>query len=128
MTAVLIGLFAGLAVVITAAGLGGVIAFSVNQRTQEFGVRLALGATPGSLLGMVMKQALVLVAIGLAFGVGAAVVSSSALRTLLFDVTPTDPATYAIVAAAFVVVALVACATPARRAASVDPMIALRGE
>jgi putative ABC transport system permease protein len=126
LTAMLIGLFAGLAALITAAGLGGVIAFSVNQRTQEFGVRLALGATPASLLTMVMKQGLVLVSIGLMIGLGAALISSRALRTLLFDVTPTDPMTYVLVAAGFVVVALAACALPARRAAGVDPMIALR--
>lgn len=128
VTAMLIGLFAGLAVLITAAGLGGVIAFSVNQRTQEFGVRLALGASPGSLLAMVMRQALVLVGLGLSIGLAGAVLWSGALRTLLFNVTPTDPVTYAVVAVAFVLVALVACAMPARRAASVDPMIALRGE
>jgi predicted permease len=126
LTAILIMLFAGLAALITAAGLGGVIAFSVNQRTQEFGVRLALGATPASLLRMVMQQALVLVALGLALGVGGALLSSRALRTLLFSVTPTDPATYVLVAAAFIAIALLACAMPARRAAAVDPIVALR--
>jgi predicted permease len=128
VTTILIGLFAGLAVLITAAGLGGVIAFSVNQRTQEFGVRLALGASPASLLVMVMKQAVVLVGIGLAIGLVGAMLWSGALRTLLFNVTPTDPLTYVVVATAFLVIALVACAMPARRAAAVDPMIALRGE
>jgi predicted permease len=128
LTTMLIALFAGLALAITAAGLGGVIAFSVNQRTQEFGVRLALGASPASLLGMVMKQALWLVAAGIAIGAVAALISSNALRTLLFSVTPTDPMTYVLVAVAFVVIALLACATPARRAATVDPIIALRGE
>jgi putative ABC transport system permease protein len=126
LTAILITIFAGLAALITAAGLGGVIAFSVNQRTREFGVRLALGATPGSLLGMVMKEGLLLVALGLAIGMGAAAASSRALRTLLFSVTPTDPATYVVVAAAFIVIALIACAMPARRAAAVDPIVALR--
>lgn len=126
LTTILIGIFAGLAALITAAGLGGVIAFSVNQRTQEFGVRLALGATPASLLRMVMRQGLVLVAVGLAIGTGAALISSRALRTLLFNVTPTDPATYVLVAAAFTAIALVACAMPAKRAAAVDPMVALR--
>jgi len=77
---------------------------------------------------MVMKQALRLVAAGLAIGVVAALLSSSALRTLLFSVTPTDPTTYVLVGAAFVVIGLFACAMPARRAASVDPIIALRGE
>jgi putative ABC transport system permease protein len=128
LTAVLIGLFAALAVLITAAGLGGVIAFSVNQRTQEFGVRMALGATPGSLLRMVLRQALVLVAAGLAIGAAGSLLFGQALRTLLFNVRPTDLMTYALVSVAFVVVAGLACALPARRAATVDPMIALRGE
>jgi putative ABC transport system permease protein len=127
LTAILIGLFAGLAVLITAAGLGGVIAFSVNQRTQEFGVRMALGATPSSLLGMVLKQALTLVAMGLAIGLVGALVSGRTLRTLLFNVTPTDVLTYVAVSIAFLAVAVIACALPARRAAAVDPMIALRG-
>ncbi len=128
LTAMLIGMFAALAVAITAAGLGGVIAFSVNQRTQEFGVRLALGASPASLLGMVMRQALWLVAAGLAIGGVCALLSSGVLRTLLFRVTPTDPATYVVVALAFVLIAVVACAAPARRAAAVDPIVALRGD
>jgi putative ABC transport system permease protein len=127
LTAILIGLFAGLAVMITAAGLGGVIAFSVNQRTQEFGVRMALGATPSSLLGMVLRQAMTLVGIGLAIGVGGALASGRALRTLLFNVAPTDVLTYVVVSMAFLAVAGMACALPARRAAAVDPMIALRG-
>jgi putative ABC transport system permease protein len=127
LTTVLIGLFAALAVVITAAGLGGVIAFSVNQRMQEFGVRLALGATPGSLLGIVLSQALLLVALGLAAGVGGALLCGQVLRTLLFNVAPTDLLTYVLVSLVFVAVAAVACALPARRAASVDPLVALRG-
>jgi predicted permease len=128
LTTTLIGLFAALAVVITAAGLGGVIAFSVNQRRQEFGVRMALGASRGSLLAMVLSQALRLVAVGLVIGAAGAVLLGETLRTLLFNVAHTDVLTYALVAVAFVMVALVACALPARRAAGVDPMVALRGE
>ena len=127
LTAILMGLFAMLAVAITAAGLGGVIAFSVNQRTQEFGVRMALGASRGSLLRMVLGQAMMLVGIGLAIGIGIALASGRAVKTLLFNVTTTDALTYVSVAVAFLVVAILACAVPARRAASVDPMIALRG-
>jgi predicted permease len=127
LTAILIGLFAVLAVAITAAGLGGVIAFSVNQRTQEFGVRMALGASRASLLLMVLKHALTLVSVGLVLGIGGALVSGRAIQTLLFTVKPTDAITFAAVAVAFLAVALLACAIPARRAASVDPMIALRG-
>jgi putative ABC transport system permease protein len=127
LTAILMGLFAGLALAITAAGLGGVIAFSVNQRTQEFGVRMALGASRASLLRMVLNQALVLVGIGLVLGGIAAFASGRVVRTLLFNVAPTDALTYVAVALAFLVVAVLACAVPARRAATVDPMIALRG-
>jgi putative ABC transport system permease protein len=126
LTAILMGLFAALAVAITAAGLGGVIAFSVNQRTQEFGVRMALGASRASLLRMVLGQALKLVAIGLILGIGGALASGRAVQTLLFNVKTTDAITFAAVAFAFLVVGLLACAIPARRAASVDPMIALR--
>jgi predicted permease len=127
LTAILMGLFAALAVAITAAGLGGVIAFSVNQRTQEFGVRMALGATRGSLLRMVLGHAVILVGIGLAIGIVVALASGRVVKTLLFNVTATDAVTYATVAVAFLVIAILACAVPARRAASVDPMIALRG-
>jgi putative ABC transport system permease protein len=127
LTAILMGLFAMLAVAITAAGLGGVIAFSVNQRTQEFGVRMALGASRGSLLRMVLGQAMRLVGIGLGIGIVIALASGRLVQTLLFNVTTTDALTYASVAVAFLVVAILACAVPARRAASVDPMIALRG-
>ena len=127
LTAILMGLFAGLALAITAAGLGGVIAFSVNQRTQEFGVRMALGASRSSLLRMVLNQALKLVGIGLVLGGIAAFASGRVVQTLLFNVAPTDALTYAAVALAFVVVAVLACAVPARRAATVDPIIALRG-
>jgi len=127
LTAMLMGLFAVLAVMITAAGLGGVIAFSVNQRRQEFGVRMALGASRSSLLRMVLGQALMLVGVGLALGIGIALVSGRVIETLLFDVATTDALTYAAVGVTFLVVAMLACAIPARRAASVDPMIALRG-
>jgi putative ABC transport system permease protein len=126
LTGILIGLFASLAVAITAAGLGGVIAFSVTQRTQEFGVRMALGASRGAVLGMVMGQALKLVAIGLALGLGGALASGRVMQSLLFEVEPTDVITYTGVALAFVAVSVLACLVPARRAASVDPMVALR--
>jgi predicted permease len=126
LTGMLIGLFAALAVAITAAGLAGVIAFSVTQRTQEFGVRMALGASRAAVLGMVLGQALKLVAVGLALGIGGALASGRLMRSLLFEVEPTDLATYAGVAVAFLAVAALACTMPARRAASVDPMVALR--
>jgi len=136
----LIGLFGLLALVITAAGIAGVIAFSVNQRTQEFGIRMALGAPRAGVLALVVREGLVLVVIGLAIGMFGAIVLTRALGsvifaqqpttglTLLFNITATDSLTYAGVAAVLVFVALVACLMPARRAASVDPMIALRAQ
>jgi putative ABC transport system permease protein len=126
LTAVLLGLFALLALVITAAGIAGVIAFSVNQRTQEFGIRMALGARRVSVLGMVLRQGISLVLAGLAIGMAGAVVLTRLLTTLLFGVQPTDALTFLAVSMVLVAVAAAACLIPARRAASVDPMVALR--
>ena len=126
LTATLIGLFALLALVITAAGMAGVIAFSVNQRTKEFGLRMALGAQRTTVLGMVLRQGLQLVLVGLAIGVGGAFVLARLMTTLLFGVEPTDAPTFLAVSMVLLGVAAVACFVPARRAASVDPMIALR--
>ena len=126
LTASLLGLFGLLALVITAAGIAGVVAFSVNQRTQEFGIRMALGARRSTVLGMVLRQGLQLVLIGLAIGLAGALVLSSVLTTLLFGVEPTDGITFVAVSMVLVAVAAVACLVPARRAASVDPMVALR--
>ena len=127
LTATLIGVFAGIALLITAAGLAGVIAFSVNQRSQEFGVRMALGASRASVLQLVLGQGLRLVVLGLVLGGIAAVALSNSVRALLFDTEPTDLTTFAGVAALLAVVALLACLLPARRASSVDPLVALRG-
>ncbi len=127
LTATLIGVFAGIALLITAAGLAGVIAFSVNQRSQEFGVRMALGASRASVLQLVLGQGLRLVVLGLVLGGIAAVALSNTVRALLFDTEPTDLTTFAGVAALLAIVALLACLLPARRASSVDPLVALRG-
>ena len=126
LTAVLLGLFALLALVITATGIAGVIAFSVNQRTQEFGIRMALGARRASVLGMVLKQGITLVLAGLALGMAGALVLTRLLTTMLFGVQPTDALTFLAVSMVLVAVAAAACLIPARRAASVDPMVALR--
>ena len=126
LTATLLGLFGLLALIITAAGIAGVIAFSVNQRTQEFGIRMALGAQRGSVLGMVLRQGLKLVLAGLAIGLAGALVLTRVLTTLLFGIEPTDGLTFVAVSMVLVTVAAVACFVPARRAASVDPMVALR--
>jgi len=111
---------------ITAAGIGGVIAFSVNQRVQEFGIRMALGAQRTSVLGLVLRQGLHLVLVGLALGMAGALVLTRVLTTLLFGVQPTDALTFLAVSMVLVAVAAAACLIPARRAASVDPMVALR--
>jgi putative ABC transport system permease protein len=136
----LIGMFGLLALVITAAGIAGVIAFSVNQRTQEFGIRMALGAPRAGVLALVIREGLVLVSIGLAIGMAGAVVLNRILGavifadqptsglTLLVNVRATDSATYIGVAIMLVIVALIACLMPARRAASVDPIVALRAQ
>lgn len=126
LTATLLGLFAALALVITAAGIAGVIAFSVNQRTQEFGIRRALGAGRATVLRLVLREGLQLVLAGLAIGAAAAMVLARVMTTLLFGIEPTDALTFVSVAMMLVAVALVACFVPAHRAASVDPMIALR--
>ena len=126
LTATLLGMFALLALVITAAGIAGVIAFSVNQRTQEFGVRMALGAPRATVLAMVLRQGLRLVLAGLAIGMAGAIVLTRVMTTLLFGVEPTDALTFLAVSMVLVAVAAAACLIPARRAASVDPMVALR--
>jgi predicted permease len=126
LTATLLGLFGLLALIITAAGIAGVIAFSVNQRTQEFGIRMALGAQRGSVLSMVLRQGLKLVLAGLAIGLAGALVLTRVLTTLLFGIEPTDGLTFVAVSMVLVAVAAIACFVPARRAASVDPMVALR--
>jgi putative ABC transport system permease protein len=126
LTATLLGLFAALALVITAAGLAGVVAFSVNQRTQEFGIRMALGAGRTKVVTMVLRQGLQLVLIGLAIGFAGALVLTGVLTTLLFGIQPTDGVTFVAVSMVLIAVAALACVVPARRAASVDPMVALR--
>jgi len=126
LTAALIGLFAALALVITATGIAGVIAFSVNQRSQEFGVRMALGAAPVDVVSMVVREGMTLALKGLAIGAAGAIVLGGVFSTLLFEVTPTDGVTYAIVSFLLMIVAALACLLPALRAASVDPMNALR--
>ena len=141
----LIGMFGLLALIITAAGIAGVIAFSVNQRTHEFGIRMALGARRAGVLSLVLKEGLVLVGAGLTLGLCGAIVLTRVLGSIVFDAsgsggaTPpplkllvdtrtTDAVTYVGVALCLLVVALVACLMPARRAASVDPMVALRAQ
>jgi predicted permease len=126
LTAILLLACAAVAVLITATGLGGVLAYAVSQRTHEFGIRLALGALPRSVVGMVVREGLTLTALGLAVGLGGALAFSRLLKGLLYGVTPTDPPTFVAVAAVLAIVALAACLLPARRATAVAPAEALR--
>ena len=126
LTATLLGLFASLALVITAAGIAGVIAFSVSQRTQEFGVRVALGASRTDVVSMVVGEGVRLAIAGLSIGLLGAVVLGALLSTVLFEVGPIDAITYVAVSAVLLGVAALACLLPALRAASIDPMTALR--
>ena len=128
VNALLLAAFAATALVLAALGIYGVIAYSVVQRTRELGIRVALGASADVVLGMVMRQGLSPVLIGLAIGLGVAAVGSRMLRSLLYGVAPTDLATYAAVAAFLTAVAVAASYLPARRAARSDPVKALRAE
>ncbi len=128
LTATLLGVFAALALLVTLAGIGGVIATSVQQRTKEFGLRMALGARRDSVLTMVVRQGLTLVVIGLAIGVVGALVAGRVLSAYLYQTAPRDPLIFAGVAALFILSGVIACLIPARRATTVDPLIALRAE
>jgi predicted permease len=128
LTALLLTLFAGLALVITAAGISGVMALQVTQRTHELGIRLALGASRNSILWMVLRQGMTLIFMGLAIGSLGALLLTRWLSTMLFAVEPTDPLTYLTVAVVLATAAAIASFIPARRVTGIDPMIALRSE
>jgi predicted permease len=128
LTTILLGLFAALALTITAAGLAGVISFSVSQRTHEIGIRLALGAGPRAVLSMIMRQGMGLIVTGVGLGVAGAYALGRIMSGLLFEVGPHDPPTYVGVAAILLAVAAAACFVPARRATGIDPLGALRTE
>jgi putative ABC transport system permease protein len=128
LTTNLLGLFALLALAIAATGIGGVMALAVGQRRHEIGVRMAIGARPVEILRMILGQGLALALVGVVLGFLGALWLTRLLQQLLFEVEPTDPLTYAGVAIVLALSALVACYIPARRAARVDPMIALRAE
>jgi putative ABC transport system permease protein len=125
---ILLGLFAGLALVLAAVGLYGLLAYSVAQRTHEIGVRMALGAKAPTVFALVLKEGLALVAAGMIFGLGIAIASTRLLSSILFNVQATDPLTFFAVSVLLLVAAFLACLLPTRRATKVDPLIALRSE
>jgi predicted permease len=124
----LLATFAGLALFLSALGIYGVLAYDVSQRTREIGVRSAIGASRGQIASLILRQGLWKGGIGIAVGLIGAAVLSRSMTTLLFDVRPTDPGVYAVVSFVLIAVALLASYLPARRAARIDPLIALRDE
>ena len=124
----LVGIFAAIALLLTAIGLYGVIAYSVSQRTNEIGVRMALGAKPRDVMRLVLGQGMKLTVIGVGAGIAASVILTKYIASLLYDVTPTDLATFVGISLLLSAVALLACYIPARRATRVDPLEALRCE
>jgi putative ABC transport system permease protein len=127
-TTLLLGVFSLVAVLLAAIGIYGVMSYTVAERTQEIGIRMALGAEPGAVVRLVVRQGLLLAGIGTGAGLLVALGVTRLLGSMLFEMSPSDPVTFAGVAAGLVVVATVACFIPARRAARVDPMEALRYE
>jgi predicted permease len=124
----LVGLFAGLAIVLAAIGTYGVISYSVSQRIPEFGLRLALGAPPSVMQLMVLLQAMRLAFGGAVIGLAVALILARAMSSMLYNVSPTDPFTFVSVVTMVVAIALLACYLPARRAAKANPMVALRAD
>jgi predicted permease len=127
-TMLLLGTFALVALILAAIGVHGILSYRVAQRRREIGIRMALGAAPRSVLGLVLRDGAVLAAIGVGIGLGAALAFTRLLRSLLFGVTATDPLTFALVTVFLACVALAAALAPARRAARVDPLVVLRSE
>ena len=126
LSLILLAFFAASALVLASVGVYGVMSYSVTERTGEIGVRMALGARQWQVLLHVERQGMVLVVLGLAIGLAGAIVSTRFMNALLFRVGAHDPLTFAIAAATLLVVSLAACYFPARRAAQIDPVVALR--
>jgi ABC-type antimicrobial peptide transport system permease subunit len=120
--------FAVIAISLSAIGLYGVIAYMVNQRTREIGIRIALGACAADIRRLILSRGAALATAGLVLGLLGAIAGTRALRQTLYGVTPTDPVSFAIGALALLAIALLACGAPARRAARVDPAVAMRAE
>jgi putative ABC transport system permease protein len=128
LIATLLGLFAGLALLIAAAGIGGIMALAVSQRVHEIGIRVALGANRENILRMILRQGALLALSGILIGAAGAFALTAMIKSLLFEVTPTDPATFVAVALVLAFTAVMASYIPALRAARIDPVEALRAE
>jgi putative ABC transport system permease protein len=124
----LIGVFAVVALFLAAVGLYGVVAYTVSQRTQELGLRMAIGAQRGDVLRLVLGGGMKLALLGIIMGLAAALAAARLVSSMLFQVTPFDPWSYAATAALLLAVSALACYVPARRATAVDPLVALRTE
>jgi ABC-type antimicrobial peptide transport system permease subunit len=122
----LLGLFAAVGVLLAVVGIYGVVTYGARQRTREIGIRMALGATPRSVVGLVVREGVAWASLGTAAGIGAALLLSRAMRTLVFGISTTDPLTFAVVPVLLLGVALAASWLPARRAARVCPTEVLR--
>lgn len=125
---VLFVLFALIAMVLAGLGIYGVIAYTAAERTHEVGIRIALGAQKSDVLGLIIKTGVMLTLIGVALGLALAIALTHLMTTLLFGITPNDATTFVVVSAFLILVALLACYLPARRATKVDPLVALRHE
>ena len=128
LAAALAGILGGLGLILALVGVFGVISFTVSQRTNEIGIRMAMGAAQSSILGMILRQGVWIISGGVAAGVLLALAISRLVGNFIYGVSPYDPLTYVSVTAILGIVALLACYFPARRATRVDPMIALRYE
>jgi putative ABC transport system permease protein len=126
--ALLLGGFAAVALLLAASGIYGVVAYAVSQRTREMGIRLALGATPGGVLRLVVREGMALPLAGMAVGLVASLGLVRVLRASLYEVSPTDPGVIGVTLGLMLVVALIACVVPGRRATRADPLEALRAE
>jgi putative ABC transport system permease protein len=127
-TMILIAIFAGVALVLASVGLYGVISYSVRQRTQEIGIRMAFGAERSDILRLVVGRGMLLIMIGVGLGLAGALGLTRVLASLLYGVAATDPVTYVGISGLLVAIALLACLVPAQRATRVDPMNSLRAE
>jgi ABC-type antimicrobial peptide transport system permease subunit len=128
LTAAAMSVFAAAALLLAALGVYGIVAYSVSQRTREFGIRVALGARPSQIIGMVVGQNLRLVGIGLSIGIIAAIPATRLMRGLLFQIGPNDPATFVAIGVTLAAVAIVAAYLPARRGTQIDPVVTLKSE